>query len=44
MNRRRKLAHLIERFADSRDVAVAENRPASGEDRQFFAVDYRHLA
>ena len=37
------VARLIERFADARHVAVAEDRPAPGDDRQRLAIDHRHL-
>ena len=36
-------AHLIERFADARDVAMAEDRPDAAEDRHLLAVDDGHL-
>ena len=40
---RQLLAHLIERLAHAGDVAMAENRPDAGKDRQLFAVDHGHL-
>ena len=41
---RQFVAHAIERLADARDIAMAEDRPDAGEDRQLLAVDLGHLA
>ena len=40
---RQLIPHLIERLADGRHVAVAEDRPNAGEKRDLFAFDLRHL-
>ncbi len=34
---------LIQRLAEPRDIAMAENGPDAGENRHLLAVDYRHL-
>jgi hypothetical protein len=40
---RQLIPYLIERLADGRHVAVAEDRPNASEKRDLFAFDLRHL-